>query len=314
MPVVGRGRIEPASGQITYTGGSTPSTGSGIQTTQVGGQSTTTLRITGDIIGEGWPTINASLPFTGVIAGTYTLSTVVVDSKGRITYAISGVDGGSLAAGNGLALASGTLSLANTSVSPGTYTLSTVVIDAQGRVTSATSGTLTAVTSVSAGTGLTGGTITSTGTIGLNNTGVTLGTYTSPTLVIDAQGRISSAVNGTAPGGVPLSFVVFVQGAPLVNSTLIRFRVQEAFRLEFTPIQSVATAEVATTSGAVFEVYRNGTVIGSFTFGAIDQEATFAFVGSVDIDYAVNDVFMIKTATTDVTISNIGFTFVGTRI
>ena len=54
------------------------------------------------------------------------------------------------------------------------------------------------VTSVSAGTGLTGGTITSTGSISLSNVG-TAGTYTSPSsVVVDAQGRITSITSGAA--------------------------------------------------------------------------------------------------------------------
>jgi len=65
------------------------------------------------------------------------------------------------------------------------------------------------VTNVSTGTGLTGGPITNTGTISLNNTSVTAGTYGNATIngvfTVDAQGRLSSASNvtisGTTPGG-----------------------------------------------------------------------------------------------------------------
>lgn len=55
------------------------------------------------------------------------------------------------------------------------------------------------VTSVDTGTGLTGGPITTTGTISLANTAVTAATYgnasTVAQVVIDAQGRITNAVN-----------------------------------------------------------------------------------------------------------------------
>ena len=59
----------------------------------------------------------------------------------------------------------------------------------------------TGVTSVATGTGLTGGPITSTGTISIDVTGVTAGTYGSslvvPVIAVNAQGQITSATNTT---------------------------------------------------------------------------------------------------------------------
>lgn len=55
------------------------------------------------------------------------------------------------------------------------------------------SGNDEAVTQITAGTGLTGGTITSTGTIALDTSGVTAGTYQG--LTIDAYGRVTGAVD-----------------------------------------------------------------------------------------------------------------------
>jgi hypothetical protein len=168
------------------------------------------LRLSGDIVGSGWPVVETSLPSTGVTPGTYTVTTLVVDAKGRITFAANGVagtgGGGSsttVVTGTGLTggtiTTTGTIALANTSVAAGNYTLATVTVDAQGRITSATNGS--AVSSVVAGVGMTGGTITATGTLGLNDTGVAAGTYTVATVVVDAQGRINMASSGVAGAG-----------------------------------------------------------------------------------------------------------------
>ncbi len=72
------------------------------------------------------------------------------------------------------------------------------------------------VTQVATGIGLTGGPITGSGTIALANTGVGPGTYTNPTLIVDAQGRITFATNGT-PSSVSGTYPIQIAGGSLIS-------------------------------------------------------------------------------------------------
>jgi hypothetical protein len=58
------------------------------------------------------------------------------------------------------------------------------------------------VTQVDTGVGLTGGPITTTGTIDLDNTTVSPGSYTVASITVDAQGRLTAASSGVAAGDV----------------------------------------------------------------------------------------------------------------
>ena len=171
--------------------GSTQTVNNGATMTLQGGSSGADLKFTMSATN----TATLDLQNTTVTPGSYSLASITVDAKGRITAASSGsvsVPSGA----NPSATVSGTAvngsattfmrsdaapALADTAVTPGSYTYSSITVDQQGRLTSASSGTPPAVDGSGASTQVTywqdSDTITGSSNMTFDGTNLTVGGY-----------------------------------------------------------------------------------------------------------------------------------------
>lgn len=110
----------------------------------------------------------------------------------------------------------------------------------------------------------------------------------------------------------PYDIGTFCAGVPDSSELLLRFVAPRAFTLPAALTGSQVKAGIAATAATDFDVQRNGVSVGTISFAASGDSASFTF--AVPVSFSAGDVLsVIAPSTADSTLADISFTFAGIR-
>jgi len=128
-----------------------------------------------------------------------------------------------------------------------------------------------------------------------------------------ADGLVPAAPASQAGSGAsPFDIALWLPGQPEAAETLLRLEVARAFTLPENLAGSHGHAGAAATAQADLDLRKNGAALGTVTFAAGGQTASFSLAGGAA--FAPGDrLELIAPATQDATLAGLALTFLGNR-
>lgn len=115
-------------------------------------------------------------------------------------------------------------------------------------------------------------------------------------------------------GAQPFDAYCFSANTPTANAILVRVPLVRAIVFPADFAGSYGSAAVAATGSTVFTIRKNGTSVGTATFGAAGTTATFVSSGGSAVSFAAGDILSITApASPDATLADVGFGISGIR-